>query len=425
MRPRRAARGVGAASLSVTSGGPARLRDDRQFVLFWTARVVTLAGTAVTIVALPVIVYGLTGSPLLTGAVAAFEALPYLVFGLLAGALADRWDRKRVMVAADALSAVVLVTLPLAYLLDALSVGHVMAVAFVVPALFVFFDAADFGALPRLVGRERIASANSALWSSGTLVEIAVPPLAGALLAVIAAPVLLLVDAISYAVSAVLTALIRRPLSDPDRRLAPLSVRALGTEVAEGLRWLWRHLAVRSMTLVGAAQAAAGGAFVGQLVVWADQVLGVRAGDVRLGVVFGSWSVGALLATLALPRLANRHGAARVALCALPASAGLAVLLALSTHWAVAYMLVVVNAITYRQQVTPDALMSRVNTTGRMLSFGLGWPVGSVLGGVVSEYQGPRAAMLAGATVLVAGAVAAWLSPLRRETHVVPGPVAP
>jgi MFS family permease len=82
-----------------------RLRDDPEFRRFWLARVVSLAGSSFTYVALPVLIYQRTGSPLLTGVVAAFEAIPYLLLGLLAGALADRWDRRRVMVAADVTSA--------------------------------------------------------------------------------------------------------------------------------------------------------------------------------------------------------------------------------------------------------------------------------------------------------------------------------
>ena len=418
---------MGTAPLTARPSG--RLRDDREFARFWLARMVTLAGTSVSMVALPVLVYALSRSPLTTALVAALEALPYLLFGLLAGALADRWERKRVMVVTDLLNAAALASLPLAHAFGALTVPHVLVVAFTVPTLFVFFDAADFGALPMLVGRERIAAAQSALWGGGTVVEMVMPALAGAALAVVAAPVLLVVDATSYVLSAVLMASLRRPMSAPDRPTEPLRARLLVADVREGLRWLWRHGPVRALTLLGALQAAAGGAFVGQLVVWADRVLDVRAGDARLGVLFASWSVGTLAASLLLPPLARRLGAARVALLALPCSAGFAVAVALATHWLLAaalsaawgaaYMLVVVNAITYRQQVTPDALMSRVNTTGRMLSFGLGWPVGSVFGGLVSTAAGPRVALLAGSGVLVAGAVAAWFSPLRRVPRVV------
>jgi MFS family permease len=407
-------------------GSPARLRDDPDFRRFLTARLISLAGTSVTYVAFPVVVYSMSGSPLLTALVSALEALPYLLFGLPAGALADRFDRKRVMVLVDLVNAVVLATIPVASWLGHLTVPHLLAAAFVVPALFVFFDAADFGAVPTLVGRARIASANSAIWSTSTVVETAVPLLAGAMLALVAPASLISVDALSYVASALLIRIIVRPLSDPSRRpTEPLTRSALIADVREGLHFLWGHVTVRSMTIVGAAQSIAGGAFVGQMVVWADQALDVRAGDWRLGVVFAAWGVGVLVTTLLVPRAVRRVGAARVTLLCLPASAVLCVATALSSNWVVgslvlvawgaAYMGVVINSITYRQQVTPERLMSRVNTTGRMLSFGLGWPVGSVLGGVVAQAAGPRAGMLAGAAVLVVGVVVGWLSPLRRE----------
>jgi MFS family permease len=412
--------------MSVSPPQP-RLRDDPDWRRFLGARLISLAGTSVTYVAFPVVMYHLSGkSPLLTALVAAFEALPYLLLGLPAGALADRFDRKRVMVLADLVNAVVLATIPIAYWLDVLTVPHLLAAAFIVPALFVFFDAADFGALPTLVGKSRIASANSALWATSTVVETAVPLLAAAAFAVIAPETLIALNAVSYVASALLIRGLVRPLSDPARRpTEPLSRRALINDVREGLQFLWGHVTVRSMTIVGAAQSIAGGAFVGQMVVWADRALGVQAGDWRLGVVFSAWGIGVLVTSLVVPRLVRRVGAARVTLLALPASTLLCVLTALASNWVVgsvvlvfwgaAYMAVVINSITYRQQVTPERLMSRVNTTGRMLSFGLGWPIGSVLGGVVAQAWGPRAGMLAGAAVLAVGVVIAWLSPLRRE----------
>jgi MFS family permease len=406
--------------------GAQRLRDDRDFRLFLLARLISLAGTSFTLVAFPVLVYALTASPLLTAVVASFQALPYLLFGLPAGALADRVDRKRVMVTADLLNAVVLASVPLAAWLGELTVPHVLVAAFLVPALFVFFDAADFGALPTLVGRGRIAAGNSAIWSASTVVETAVPLLAGAMLAFVDASSLLAFDALSYLASALLIRAIARPLSDPARSgTAMLSRPSLRAEIRQGLSFVWTHLTVRSMTAVGTTQAIAGGAFVGQMVVWADRELDVRAGDPRLGVVFSSWGLGVLTASLAMPRMVRRFGAARVTLLALPVSAVLCVVSAMAANWIVgtvalaawgaAYMLVVINAITYRQQVTPEPLMSRVNTTGRMLSFGLGWPIGSLLGGAVAQAAGPQAGMLAGAAVLAVGVVLAWLSPLRHE----------
>jgi MFS family permease len=404
---------------------PPRLRDDTDFRRFLTSRLVSLAGTSVTLVAFPVVVYSLSQSPLLTALVTALEAVPYLLLGLLAGALADRIDRKRVMVAVDLLSAVVLGSVPLAFWFDALTVPHLLVAAFTLSGLWVFFDAADFGALPTLVGRDRIPAANSAMWSTSTVVETAVPLMAGAAFAVIAPASLIALDVFSYLASALLIRAIVRPLSDPARKLAGFERSALVTDVKEGLRFLWNHPTVRAMTVVGAAQSISGAAFVGQMVVWADRDLDVREGDWRLGVVFSAWGVGVLVASLAVPPLARRVGAARLTLLLLPASAVLAALTTISGQWlvgsvamaawGVAYMGVVLNTVNYRQQVTPEPLMSRVNTTGRMLSFGVGWPLGSVLGGVVAEVAGPRAGMLAGTAVLVLGCGYAWLSPLRHQ----------
>jgi len=280
--------------------------------------------------------------------------------------------------------------------------------------------------LPTLVGRDRIPSANSAMWSSSTVVETTVPLMAGAAFAVVAPASLIALDVLSYLASAYLVRAIVRPLSDPARKATGrLDRAALVADVKEGLRFLWNHATVRAMTVVGAAQSISGGAFVGQMVVWADRELDVREGDWRLGVVFSAWGVGVLVASLVVPRLARRVGAARLTLTFLPASAVLAVLTTISGQWVVgsvamaawgvAYMGVVLNTINYRQQVTPEPLMSRVNTTGRMLSFGLGWPLGSILGGVVAEAAGPRAGMLAGTAVLVLGCGYAWLSPLRHQ----------
>ncbi|CAN5700569.1 MFS transporter [soil metagenome] len=417
--------------VSATQPTPPALRSDPDFRRFWTARVVSLAGSAVTYVALPVLVYDLSRSPFLTALVATFEALPYLLIGLVAGALADRLDRRLVMVTADLSSAVVLGSVPVAAWLGALTVPHVLVAAFLSATFFVFFDAANFGAVPSLVGRERIPAANSAIWSAGTLIEIALPAAAGALLAVLSAPTLLLMDAVTFVASALLVRAIAKPLSDPRRRAAGTRrAGALTGAVAEGLRFLWSESTVRAMTVVGAGQSLAGGAFVGQMVVWAERQLGVVAGDWRLGLLFSAWSLGALLATAMMPRLVARSGAARVTLVGLPFSAVLAVMTALAPNWTAgaallgcwggAYMLVVVYSITYRQQVTPEPLMSRVNTSGRMLSFGLGFPLGAVLAGAVAEFAGPVGGMLAGTVALFVAAAYAWVSPLRSAARVHP-----
>ena len=399
------------------------LRRDGVFRRYWLARVISLLGSMVTYVALPVLVYQVTASSLWTALVTVAQGAPYLCVGLLAGAVADRGDRRRLMVGTDLASAAVLASVPVAYTAGALTAPHVLAAAFAAQTLFVFFDAANFGALPVLVGRDRIVAAQAALIGTGTMMELAVPALAGAALAVLAPAPLLAVDALSFVVSALLLGRITRPLWDPARAGQP---RRLAVEVRDGLRFLWRQPIVRTITLVGAAQAFVGGVFIGQLVPWADQVLGVPPRDGRLGLLFAAWGLGGLAASVLLPWVVRRAGEPRATLAFLPLStlgalAGHWLLAAIAiTAWGVAYTVVVLAGITLRQKLTPDRLQSRVNTAGRMLSFGLGWPLGALAGGVVAEALGPRGALLGSVSILLAGTIGAWLSPLRpaaRDHH--------
>ncbi|HEX7303070.1 MFS transporter [Lentzea sp.] len=404
-----------------------RNATDRDFTRYLNARVLSVFGAVVSAVTLPVLVYRLTGSAGWTSAVTAAEALPYLVFGLPAGALADRLDRQRMMVALDFAVAGALLTVPLAWLAGALTAPHVVVVAFATQTAFVFFDAANFGALPALVGKDRLTDAYSRLWGRTTVLELVVPGLTGLLVAVVAPAALLAVNALTGVGSALLLRAITRSLANP----RPVQgAGELVADVREGLRFLWREPVIRTLTLVGVTHSAASGAWVAVVVPFADRVLGVApSGDVRLAALFSCWGVGAIIASRSLPRLTRRWGNARVALGALPLSLLGGVLVLVGGHWLVvcaaavcwgwAGATVVINGITYRQQVCPEELQSRVNTTGRMVAWGLGQPLGAVLAGGVSVAAGdPRAGLAAGLVVLALGVATAWVTPeLRRAAR--------
>lgn len=398
--------------------------SDRDFGRYLTARVLSVTGAVVAAVAMPVLVYQLTGSAGWTSAVTAAEALPYLVFGLPAGALADRLDRRKMMVALDFAVAAVLLSVPLAWLAGALVAPHVVAVAFAAQTAFVFFDAANFGALPALVGKDRLTAAYSTLYGRTTVVELVVPGLTGLLVAVVAPAGLLAVNALTGVGSALLLRGIAGSMANP----RPVrGARELVGDVREGLRFLWNEPIVRALTLVGAAHSVGSGAWVAVLVPFADRVLHVAPrGDVRLAALFSCWGLGAIIASRLLPRLTGRWGQARVALRALPLSllGGLLVLVsghwlltcAALVYWGVAQAVVVINGITYRQQVCPEELQSRVNTTARMLAWGAGQPLGAFLAGAVSVTAGdPRAGLAAGVAVVLAGVVTAWATPVLRR----------
>lgn len=398
------------------------LRDD-QFRRYVVARALSGIGNTATLIALPVLIYRTSGDPALTALVAALEAAPYLLFGLFSGALTDRWNRKRVMVTADVLSCALLLTIPLAAALHQVTVPHVLAVAFLAPTIGVFFDGAVFGAVPMLVGRSRIAEANSITWSLHSMIEIGVPSLVGVALAVMEPAWLLGFDAVTFAVSAALIVGITRPMYDPARERPPLTITQVLRDIREGLAFLVQHPGVRSMTVVGFLMMLGIGGYMALSVVWIDRVLGLGTEGWRFGVTYGAWSIGGLAASLALPLIVRHVTPARITLTALPIAAGLGVVssrvqvwwvvAALFVLWAAATTLVVINSVTYRQQVTPEHLLGRVNTAGRMLAWGGGWTGGALLSGALVEPLGLRQTMLVCALVPVVAVVFAWLSPLR------------
>ncbi len=410
-------------------GDPGLLRD-REFLQYLAARGLSGTGSMATYIAVPVLIYRTSNDAGLTALVAALEAAPYLLFGLVAGALTDRWNRKRVMVVADLLSAALLVSIPVAAALGEVTVPHILLVAFLGPTIGVFFDGAVFGALPLLVGRGRIAEANSYAWSLQSAIEIVAPAVVGATLAVVDAAWLLGFDSVTFVLSAALLTRITRPMWDPDRARAPLTAGQVVRDVREGLAFLGHHEGVRSMTVIGTLMMLSIGGYMALTVVWLDRVLHLGTEGWRFGITYMAWAVGGLAASVAIPRLVRFVTPARIALVAVPVAAGLGVVTSrvtvwwvaalLYVGWAAATTLVVVNSISYRQAVTPEHLQGRVNTAGRMLSWGIGWTGGAFLSGLLVEPLGLRPTMLFFASVSVLAAVFAWLSPLRRIASATP-----
>ncbi len=407
-----------------TGTGRPPLRRDPDFRRYWLARQVSVTGSLVTAVAMPVLVYRISGSPGLTALTSTLEALPYLVFGLFAGALSDRLDRRRVMVSADVVNAVVLLSVPAAWWLGVLTVAQALVVGFVSQAVFAFFDGANFGALPLLVGRDRVGEANAAIWGFGGILDLGVPMAVGALLAVLHPADLLLIDAVSYAGSAALVVAITRPLSLRGRTPPPFHPAAVLGEVREGLAWLWHHPGVRGQTIIGTLQSLGGAGFMALSVPFADRLLRIGTSGWRFGLLLSVWGIGGMLAAGLTPWLLRRMTTLRVTLVAIPVSAAAGVCVVLQSRWwvatllmvvwGVAYQLVLMNSISYRQQVTPDELQGRVNTAGRVLSWGVGWSVGATLAGLVATWAGLRPALVGVVSVGVLAALYAWLSPLPR-----------
>ena len=412
--------------------GAGALKIPRIFWVFWTARTLSWTGTGISGVVLPVLIYDRTGSPALTTLLAAAEAVPYLVLGLPAGAVADRFGRRWLMVGCDLGCAALMGSIPLAWALGGLSTGLVLLAALGAATAFVFFDAASFGAVPALAGREHVVSAVSGLSAASAVTSMIAPAVAGGLLAVLAPAQAVIVDAASYLVSAAALASIRRPFGRPDTAGRP---RLAWSDMLEGARFLWRQPLLRAMTLLaGTPVSVTGGAGVGLIVIYAVRALGLARTDPRIGLLYSAGAAGSVAAALALPRARRWLRAGRLTLLFLSLDAatlawvalapGFAVALAALACWQFCYSMVTINGITLRQQLTPDRLQSRVNTTARMLGWG-GYPFGALIGGGLAEVLPVRVTLLVMCAPAAAAAAAGLRSPLRRAPAPVPAAPAP
>jgi MFS family permease len=393
-----------------------RLYTNPAFVVFWSARTISFAGTGITSIALPVLVYRLTGSAAAVAAVVVLRSCPYLVFGLIAGAVADRVDRTKIMVACNVVAALLLATVPGAAALHALTLAQVFVVTFGIGTAFVWFDAANFGSVPVLVDRAQLPTAMSMIASSGTLALLIGPALGGFLLTVMAPPYALGFDAASYVISALLLASIRRPLRRPQTIQRQLE--RIRTDIVEGLRFVWHQPVIRTMTLSVFCACLGWGGTLSLLVVYASRALHLAHADVRLGLLYSAGELGGLISFVAVPALVKRRAIGRVMAAFLAANVAAVALLAVapSYGWALVlycayelvYVVVASTGITVRQMLSPDHMQARVNTVGRLIA-GAGQPIGALLAGLLAEVLPIRLTFaLLALGVAVGAALAGW-----------------
>ena len=368
-----------------------RLWRNQAFVVFWSARTISFAGTGITTVVLPVLVFAMTGSPAWVASLGLIEFVPYLGLGLLAGAVADRINRQKIMVGCDATAAFLLAAIPVAAALHLLSMAQVLIVAFGIAMVFVWFDAANFGTLPALVDRADLPVATSLLGSTGQVALLCAPAVGAALLTVMTPAYALGFDSASYLISALLLLSIRRPFARPQPERDRLRIRA---DIAEGLRFLWHQPVIRTLTFSVFCVCLSWGGAYGLLVVYANRALHLTRVDVRLGLLYTAAELGGLLAAIAVPALIKHLAIGPVTAAFMAVSAASVGFLAVapSYDWALlafflfglAYVIVITTGITVRQMLTPDHLQARVNTAGRMIAGG-GLPVGALLTGLLAE----------------------------------------
>lgn len=390
------------------------------YLILWTGQAVSVAGSQVSLFALPLLVLLVSGSPGETGIVAALRTLPYVVLGLVAGALVDRWNRKRAMILCDTGRAIALASIPVAYWTGHLSVAQIAVVSLIEGTLMVPYSLSSTAALPRVVGTEQLPLAMSQNEATFQMAGLLGPPFGGLLFA-IGHVFPFVADAISYAASVISLLFVRREFQG---ERAPAR-RSIWGDIWEGLIWLWREPIVRAMAFLSA---------IGWVVLASLNFVVIvlaRSQHVPpwgIGLIVGLGGVGGVLGAAAAAPVQHRFRFGPIIIACSWAWALLWPLYAVAPDGVVLGMISAglsfifplynVTQMSYRVAMVPDALQGRVNSAFRLIAFS-GQPVGLAVSGVLMESVGPQRAVLIMTIAPIVMALSATLSGSIRNAHPV------
>ncbi|MCM3696360.1 MFS transporter [Microbacterium oleivorans] len=370
---------------------PRRLGRDFRWLLAssWTSNV----GDGIALAAAPLLIASMTDSPILVAAGAVLQFLPWLLFGLHAGAIADRLDRRLLIMIANGVRALVLVALCGFLLTGVASIWLVLTVAFLYGCAEVFVDTTSSTLLPMMVRKSDLGVGNARL-QAGFLVanQFGGPPL-GAFLFAVGSFWPFAVQAVCVALAVVL---ISRITATPAPKTATDSPRTpVHTDIAVGIRWLWRNPPVRTLVLIILTFNVTWAAPWGVLVLYATDHLGM--GPVGYGALTTASAVGGLLATFSFGWLERRFSFATLMRVCLSAEVAMHLAFALTTSGAVAFVIMIAFgayafvwgtiSTTVRQRLVPHELQGRIASVNMVGVFG-GLVIGQALGGVIAQIGG-------------------------------------
>jgi MFS family permease len=376
----------------------------RDFRLLWGGETISEFGSQVSLLAIPLLaVRTLHATPFQMGLLTAASTAAFLIVGLPAGVWIDRTRRRWVMIAADLGRVVTIGSVPVAYVAGWLTLAQLFVVTLVSGILTVFFDVAYQSYLPALVGREHLVEGNAKLTGSAQVAAVAGPSIAGGLVQAVGSSAAVLVDSVSFLVSAGAVGAIRAP--EPQPEVPESGHPKLRHDIAEGLRLVFGNTLLRAVAATTATANFFSGIAAAVEVVFL--VREVRATPGVIGLLFTMGGVGGVLGAFAAGPLARRFGGARATVIGILGNVG-GLLVPLTMPgprlilfgaglFFVSFSAVVynVNQVSFRQRLCPDRLLGRMNASMRFVVWGV-LPLGGLLGGVLGSLFGLRPTLWVG-----------------------------
>lgn len=399
------------SELGAPTGTPKRrsLWRHRDFMRLWTAQTITQFGDEITQFAIPLVaILTLRATPFEIGLLGTFQFLPFILLTIPAGVWVDRMRRKPILIGADIGRAVLLLSIPAAFVGDWLTMVQLYVVAFAVGCLEVFFDVAYQSYLPAVVERNQLVEGNAKLELSNSASSVVGPGVAGLVVELVRAPFAIIFHAVAYAVAIVFLAIIRRPEPpipphDPAQGKRP----SMLAEARAGMGYVLNHPYLRNIAACTGTLNLFGNIGGVILVLYIVEELGLNPGT--LGLIFAIGNVGVLIGALTAERLAGWIGLGPtivwsallssftlVAVAIAPREAPIPFLVAGGVIGAATSVIYNVNQVSLRQAITPERMLGRMNATMRFIVWGT-IPIGAMTGGLLGGAIGLQNTIWVGA----------------------------
>ena len=379
------------------------------FLKLWSAETISQFGSQVGGLALPLVaILVLDATAFEVAALTTVEFLPFILFTLPAGVWVDRLPRRPILIIGDFGRALLLITIPIAYVADALTLGQLFVVGFLVGIFQVFFDVAYMSYLPALVDRDKIIEGNSKFEISRSAAQVGGPGLGGVLVEVFTAPYAVLLDAVSFLASGLFILGIRKEEPRPEVTRIDGRKPTMWVELKEGLRFVLGNPNLRAQAGCTATSNLFSSVAFAIILVFAVRELDLSPG--LIGVVFSAGALGSLAAAVTSSRISRRFGIGPTTIAVATLFGPTMLLIAFAPvgnaaiPFLVAAMLtfgftvVVYNIVqvSYRQAICPPRLQGRMNSVMRFLVWGT-IPIGTLLGGALGTWIGLRETIVVGA----------------------------
>ncbi|MGZ8696731.1 MAG: MFS transporter [Gaiellaceae bacterium] len=377
------------------------------FLKLWSAETVSQFGTQISALALPLAAIDVVrASAFEVAALTTAEFLPFLLVSLPAGVWVDRLPRRPILIAGDLARAALLVSIPIAYFFDALTIWQLYGVGFLAGIATVFFDIAYQSYLPALVERQQIIDGNAKLEISRSAAQTGGPGLAGLLIGLLKAPPAILIDAVSFIASALFIFRIRKTETSLKER-APR--RKMRVELWEGLSYVLRHPYLKNIAACTALFNFFGMLGFAILLVFARREL--HLGPLAIGLAFTIGSLGAMLAAFTAGPISSRLGVGRTIILSSVIGGPTFLIVPFAPHGQAALTVIVpalfvgtftgvvynIAQVSLRQAITPERIQGRMNSVMRFIVWGT-IPLGSLTGGALASQIGLKE------TLIVSGA---------------------